>query len=153
MLIRQQGRVIKLLRLEAVPGTGLTHQVPVGIFRADDGVPSQLLSQLTHKERRTLSEWLGAYQEKQARAKARPVLTRAQSQLEAIVAALDVAADTLSPADADILWNQLRALAGALRRGGHPKPVAPRRQPAPLPGQRDLVDELVNRSSSTSLPV
>lgn len=150
MLIREQGRDVKLLRLEPMPGTRRTRQVVIGVFPADADVPPQLLAALARDERRTLSQWLDAHRESRARERARPVLAGAQLQLEALVTALDVAADTLSPADADGLWAQLRAIAQSLRRGGHPKPTMSPRPPAPPPGQRDLIDELVTPSSVQS---
>ncbi|WP_323123709.1 hypothetical protein [Burkholderia alba] len=143
MLVREQGRNIKLLRLESVPGTRRTHQVLVGVFRADTGVPTPLLEKLTPDERLTLLRWLTTHRESRVRAKAQPGLRQAQRQLEAIVTSLDVAADTLSPAAAAGLWIQLQAIARALRRGGHPQPVTPW-QPSTQPlGQRDFVDELM----------
>ncbi|KVT06759.1 hypothetical protein WT24_20350 [Burkholderia sp. MSMB1078WGS] len=54
---------------------------------------------------------------------------------------LEVAADTLSSADADQLWEQLQAITRALKRAGHMRPRAASRPPTPLPGQRDLFGE------------
>ncbi|WP_233464288.1 hypothetical protein OHZ10_35990 [Burkholderia arboris] len=100
-----------------------------------------MLDALTREERKALLRWLAAYRESQARADARPVLTAAPAQLESLVRALEVAADTLSAADADQMWAQLHAIARTLKRTGHPRPRAARRPPAPLPGQRDFFDE------------
>ncbi|OXJ21407.1 hypothetical protein CFB82_41430 [Burkholderia sp. HI2714] len=77
-----------------------------------------------------------------ARTKAKSALARSPRQLAELVAALDAAADTLSPIEADEIWAQLLALARALKRGGHPRPKSPRRPPPPAPGQLDLVDAL-----------
>lgn len=149
MLIRQQGKTVKLLRVVSSAASKRARQVVIGTFRADDGPPAQLLETLGVKERHALRLWLSVYREDVARAEAAPVLACAKQQLEALVAALDVAADTLSPADADALWSQLQELSRSLRRGGHPKPTRSRPAPEPLPGQRDLVDEIAAQAGQT----
>ncbi|GAU06721.1 hypothetical protein Bcep18194_C6680 [Burkholderia stabilis] len=88
-----------------------------------------------------LARWLEVYRESQARNQACPVLASAPVQLETLVGALEVAADTLSSAEADQIWAQLHAIARTLKRAGHPRPRAARRPPAPLPGQRDFFGE------------
>ncbi|WP_323123741.1 hypothetical protein [Burkholderia alba] len=143
MLIRKQGRNIKLLRIEYVAGTLRAHHVVVGIFRADTGVPTPLLEELTLDERLTLLRWVTAHRENLVRVKAQLVLRQARRQLVTLIAALDVAADTLSPADADGIWIQLQAVAQALRRGGHLGTSHATVAPAPPPDQQDLVDEFV----------
>lgn len=149
MLIRQQGKTVKLLRVVSGAGSTRSRQVVIGTFRAGDDPAAQLLETLDVKERHALRLWLSVYREDVARAAAAPVLACAKQQLEALVAALDVAADTLSAADADALWIQLQALARSLRRGGHPKPTRSRPAPAPLPGQRDLIDEIAAQAGRT----
>ena len=47
-----------------------------------------------------------------------------------------------APAEADVLWRKLQMIARGLRRGGHPRPRRVPAQPAPLPGQLDLIDAL-----------
>ncbi|WP_174989538.1 hypothetical protein [Burkholderia lata] len=54
---------------------------------------------------------MAVYQEEQARARALLVLADAPQHIEAIIAALGAAADTLSVEDADPLWAQLQAIA------------------------------------------
>uniref|UniRef100_UPI003BEF312C hypothetical protein n=1 Tax=Burkholderia arboris TaxID=488730 RepID=UPI003BEF312C len=139
MLIREQGRLIKVLRVEPAkrPSARPREQV-IGTFRADAPVPAQLLDVLTRDERSALARWLAVYRESQARTQARPVLASAPAQLESLVSALEVAADTLSATDADQLWAQLQAIARMLKRAGHPRPRVARRLPAPLPGQQDF---------------
>lgn len=162
MLIREQGKSIKLLRIEpATPAASLTaatrrrkgaagasgmaprtREVVAGTFRVDEPVPATLLASLTPDERRTLSRWLSAYVASQQRDRARTVLASSVSQLDGLVEALGVAADALQPDDADRLWHQVHMIARALRRAGHPRPKRERRVSPPLPGQRDLIDEL-----------
>lgn len=147
MLIRKQGRLVKLVRIEPPKGAAAVAQSQpggrgvrriVGSFRVDEPVPPALLQELNRDERRTLACWMGVYQEDKARARAQPVLAGAPAQLDAIVSALEVAADTLSAADADGLWAQLQAIAQMLKRAGHTRPRSPRRPPLPPPGQRDF---------------
>ncbi|WP_256260775.1 MULTISPECIES: hypothetical protein [Burkholderia] len=104
----------------------------------DDPVPAALLDALTRDEHRMLACWMDVYQEDLARARALPVLARAPEQFDAIVAALDVAADTLSAEDADHLWAQLRTVARTLKRAGHTRPRTARRPTPSPPGQRDF---------------
>ncbi|MDR6504212.1 hypothetical protein J2785_007409 [Burkholderia ambifaria] len=121
MLIREQGRLIKVLRVEPPkqpPTRGRRREHVLGTFRADEPIPPALLDALTRDERRALARWLAVYRESQARTDARPVL-----------------------ADADQLWAQLHAIARTLKRAGHLRPRAARRPPAPLPGQQDFFDE------------
>ncbi|MBR8186547.1 hypothetical protein C6Q14_27275 [Burkholderia ambifaria] len=144
MLIREQGSLIKVLRVEPPkqpPSRGRRREHVLGTFRADEPIPPALLDALTRDERKALARWLAVYRESQARTDARPVLAAAPAQLESLVSALEVAADTLSAADADQLWAQLQAIARTLKRAGHPRPRAARRTPAPLPGQQDFFGE------------
>ncbi|OUE41696.1 hypothetical protein BZY94_23785 [Burkholderia territorii] len=155
MLIRKQGRVVKLVRLEPSRGSAAVGRSRegarcvrrvVGSFRVDEPVPRMLLQVLSRAERQTLSCWMAVYREEQARARALPVLASAAQQFDMIVAALDAAADTLSVADAEHLWAQLQAISRALKRAGHARPRAARRPARPAPGQRDFfceTDELV----------
>ncbi|KVD51220.1 hypothetical protein WS61_03070 [Burkholderia sp. ABCPW 11] len=144
MLIREQGRLIKVLRVDpskqSSARTRRREQV-IGTFRANEPVPSAILDAMTRDERKALSRWLAVYRESQARTQARPVLACAAGQLETLVSALEVAADTLSSADADQLWEQLQAITRALKRAGHMRPRAAGRPPTPLPGQRNLFGE------------
>ncbi|OXJ28754.1 hypothetical protein CFB82_32300 [Burkholderia sp. HI2714] len=97
-----------------------------------------MLAALTPDEREALADWLAVYREGQARPEARAMLASAPAQLESLVSALEVAADTMSAAEADRVWAQLQAIARTLKRSGHPRPRAVRRPPAQLPGQQDF---------------
>ncbi|WP_065504177.1 hypothetical protein [Burkholderia stabilis] len=144
MLIREQGRLIKVLRVESPKRPSIrarARESVIGTFRADEPIPAALLDTLTRDERKVLARWLEVYRESQARNQACPVLASAPVQLETLVGALEVAADTLSSAEADQIWAQLHAIARTLKRAGHPRPRAARRPPAPLPGQRDFFGE------------
>ncbi|EKS9798955.1 hypothetical protein QDD76_004948 [Burkholderia cepacia] len=152
MLIREQGRQVKLLRVQRSTETGRNRQLLIGAFRAGDEVPRALLELLSVEEHTSLNRWLAVYHASSELARARPTLASASAQLEGIVTAIDTAADTLTPAAADQLWAQLQGVAAALRRGGHPRL---RRAPtvhAPQPGQRDLVDELAVVDSEFRTP-
>ncbi|KVC50357.1 hypothetical protein [Burkholderia diffusa] len=144
MLIREQGHLIKVLRVDpskqSSARTRRREQV-IGTFHANEPVPSSILDAMTRDERKALSRWLAVYRESKARTRARPVLACAAAQLETLVSALEVAADTLSSADADQLWDQLQAITRALKRAGHMRPRAACRPPTPRPGQRDLFSE------------
>ncbi|CAM2163508.1 conserved hypothetical protein [Burkholderia cepacia] len=145
MRIREQGSVIKVLRVEPAtppPGRGRRREHVLGTFRADEPIPSALLDILSRDERKALARWMTAYRESRARSDARTTLSAAPAQLESLVSALETAADTLSAADADQMWAQLQAVARTLRRAGHPRPRAARRPPAPMPGQQDFFGDV-----------
>ncbi|QRR11820.1 hypothetical protein FPJ27_37090 (plasmid) [Burkholderia sp. MS455] len=144
MLIREQGRSIKLIRTMRGVGARRLRQVVIGAFRADEDVPPELLEQLDRNERRELSVWLGAWRDSQAMAQVRLVLANAPGRLDEIVTALDAAAGSLSTADTDMLWDKRHVIARSLRRAGHPR--LKRRPPAlqPIPGQLDLIDILAD---------
>ncbi|WP_253586638.1 MULTISPECIES: hypothetical protein [Burkholderia cepacia complex] len=113
----------------------------LGTFRADEPIPAELLDALSRDERKALARWLAVYREGLRRTDARTTLAAAPAHLESLVSALEVAADALSPAEADHLWAQLQVIARTLKRAGHPRPRARRRPPAPLPGQQDFFGE------------
>ena len=144
MLIRKQGNLIKVLRVTPPtqpPTRGRRRENVVGIFRADEAIPSALLDALTHDEHKALACWLAVDRESLARKHAGPVLSAAVTQLESLVSALEVAADALLVDDADRMWAQFQAITRTLRRAGHPRPRTAQRPPAPLPGQRDFFGE------------
>ncbi|ERJ33378.1 hypothetical protein L810_4287 [Burkholderia sp. AU4i] len=144
MLIREQGRFIKVLRVEPPtqpPTRGRRREHVLGTFRADEPIPPELLGALSHDERKSLERWIAVYKESQARTDARRTLAAAPANLASLVSALEVAADTLSAADADHLWMQLQTIARTLKRAGHPRPRTERRPPAPPPGQQDFFGE------------
>ncbi|WP_230949022.1 hypothetical protein [Burkholderia diffusa] len=155
MLIRELGRTITLLRPEHSGKTGRQRHIVIGTFRADQGVPTELLGQLNRNERRELSVWLAAWHDSQAIARARVVLAQAPSRLDELVAALEIASETLARSEADALWQQLQAIARGLRRGGHRRPKRAPALPTPLPGQLDLIatlDEPSLRPEGATMP-
>ncbi len=96
MLIREQGRLIKLLRVEPPKRPSIRarmRECVIGTFGADEPVPTGLLDTLSRDERKLLERWLEAYRESKARDQVRPVLASASEQLERLVGALEVAAD------------------------------------------------------------
>lgn len=142
MQIREQGRSVKLQRVEHNNATRRDRQIVVGTFRVGGDVPAELLEQLSGSERRELAQWLSAWRDNQAMVRSRAVLADASVHLDELVAALEVAAGHLSPGEADLLWHKVQAVARGLRRGGHPRPKRAAPRPTPLPGQLDLTDEL-----------
>ncbi|WP_244134943.1 hypothetical protein [Burkholderia sp. BCC0322] len=148
MEIREQGQLIKLLRTERCKDRRRRRQVVIGAFRLDNGVPAELLNLLDRNERRELSVWLAAWHDSQKKTCARMIFASAPARLDALATALEAAAELLTPAEADVLWHRLHAVAKGLLRGGQ---IRPTRVPTPSTsslGQLDLVDELTVRSSS-----
>ncbi|KVL25485.1 hypothetical protein WS97_00745 [Burkholderia territorii] len=149
MLIREQGRLVTLLRAQRNPATNRIQKRVIGKFRAGEPPPATLLEQLEVDERHALDQWLGARRDAQARERGLTVLQRAPAQLDELVAAIDVAADVLNVEEADRIWRKLQAIARGLRQAGHPKPRPAPRPPAPLPGQLDLVEALQDDNSAS----
>ncbi|WP_241239193.1 hypothetical protein [Burkholderia stagnalis] len=142
ILIREQGRKIKVIRRVKAADTGRFRQCVVGSFRDTDPTPVALIELLDKSECRTLETWLDAYRKAAEVERARLTLMSASTQFASLVDAFAIAADTLAPAEADRVWEQIHTIARTLRRAGHPRPARSRASPASLPGQRDLVDEL-----------
>ncbi|WP_196799153.1 hypothetical protein [Burkholderia cepacia] len=66
MLIREQGRLIKVLRVDHPKQSSVTRRPRehvIGTFRADQPVPDALLDAMTRDERTALERWLMAYRE------------------------------------------------------------------------------------------
>lgn len=87
------------------------------------------LAALTPDEREALARWLSVYREGHARTKARAILASAPAHLESLVSALEVAADTMSAAEAAPVWAQLQAIARTLKRSGASASAAARCAP------------------------
>lgn len=151
MLIREQGRSIKLLRTERREDARRRRQILIGAFCVDEDVLAELLELLDRNERRELSVWLAAWRYSQAVTRARVVFASAPARLDELVTALDTAAESLAADEADVLWHKLQAIARGLRRGGHPRPKRTPSQPAPLPGQLDLIDALAEFAIPTTV--
>ncbi|WP_157687078.1 hypothetical protein [Burkholderia lata] len=61
MLIREQGSMVKLLRVKRLAGTQRTSSVFIGEFKASEGIPPSLVILLTSDEISSLERWLSAY--------------------------------------------------------------------------------------------
>ncbi|MEX3614717.1 MAG: hypothetical protein VB141_13410 [Burkholderia gladioli] len=66
MLIREQGRTIKLLRFERAAETGRCHLRVIGTLQVGEALPSTLRTALTPEERKALERWLSAHHEHQS---------------------------------------------------------------------------------------
>uniref|UniRef100_UPI001CC70E61 hypothetical protein n=1 Tax=Burkholderia diffusa TaxID=488732 RepID=UPI001CC70E61 len=124
--------MITLLRAQRNPVTRRNRRIVIGRFRAGELPAATLLEQLDADERCALDLWLAAWRDAQGRERGRAVLRRAPAQLDELVAAIDVAADSLNVEEADQIWRKLQAITRALRQSGHPKPRPVPRPPAPL---------------------
>ncbi|KVZ90477.1 hypothetical protein WL22_23750 [Burkholderia ubonensis] len=105
ILIREQGRKIKVIRRVKAADTGRFRQRVIGAFMASDPAPAALIELLDKSERRTLEAWLGAYRNAAEVERARVTLAGTSTQLASIVDALAIAADTLAPTEADRCGN------------------------------------------------
>lgn len=68
MLIREQGRLIKVLRVnppKRSSGRVRSREHVIGTFHADGPIPAALFDALTRDERKELARWLAAYRESQ----------------------------------------------------------------------------------------
>jgi hypothetical protein len=139
MRIHEQGDTVRLIRSERLPGWPRPRQKVVGTFRRDRGPTQSLLDALTDDERDSLSQWLSVRQVRDAHHQHQRTLDAAHAQLVELVAAVDAAAELITPAQVDTLWNDLAAIARALRRAGYPKPKRERKPPPAPPGQGDLL--------------
>ncbi|WP_345817671.1 hypothetical protein AAGS40_30165 (plasmid) [Paraburkholderia sp. PREW-6R] len=139
MLIREQGHSVKLIRAERNPDSPRTRQKLIGTFRRDDGPSRALLAQLSGDEQAALKRWLSVRHDRQEHAQHRHTIDAAHSRLAELVVAINSAAELLTPAQADAIWNELVAVTRALNRAGYPKPKRERKPPATPPGQRDLL--------------
>ncbi|KVW63421.1 hypothetical protein WK99_13810 [Burkholderia ubonensis] len=61
-------------------------------------------------------------------------------RLAELVAALEAAAECVTPDEAAELWRNLAEVARALKQAGYPRPRRVRPAPAVAPGQGDLLD-------------
>lgn len=136
MLIREQGNIVKLIRVVRGRENQRARQEVVGSFRLDIGPAKALLVLLVDDERRALERWLGARDQQQHR----QTLDDALPRLVDLAAAIDAAAELLTPADARAIWHELDVVARTLKRVGYPRPS---RQPAKAttttPKQGDLL--------------
>ena len=135
MLIREQGRIIQLIRVERTPGAMRTTQRVIGTFRREAGPNKTLLATLTADERTTLNRWLIARHQLHHR----QALDQALPCLAELAAAIDAAAEQLSPTDARAIWKELDTVARVLKRVGYSRPARQPASPATPPMQGDLL--------------
>jgi hypothetical protein len=147
MQIHKQGNTVRLIRSGREPNTPRARQTLVGTFHLDHGPDRALLDRLDDDERARLDRWLSARTARRTDEAHRHTLGAAHERLGELVAAIDAAAELLSPRDAAALWSDLAGIAGALERAGYPDPArvipAP---PAPARPRVDLFDEVIPRS-------
>ncbi|WP_175672705.1 hypothetical protein [Burkholderia ambifaria] len=62
MLIREQGSMVKLLRVERLGVSQRASSTFIGEFKASEGIPPSLIILLTSDEISSLERWLSAYQ-------------------------------------------------------------------------------------------
>lgn len=130
MLVREQGRTIQLIRVERTPGAMRTTQRVIGTL------PSKtLVAALTADERTTLERWLAARHQQHHR----QALDQALPCLAELAAAIDAAAEQLSPTDARAIWHELEIVARTLERVGYSRPARQPASPTTPPTQGDLL--------------
>ncbi|WP_186087685.1 hypothetical protein [Burkholderia gladioli] len=123
MLIREQGRLIKVMRADySLDGDrrdvrsrprGRTRHVVLGVFHADGEVPASLAAALAPKEREVLCRWLDAYRRSQ------PAAGGNQQDLDALVTRVAAVADSAPPAEAEALRSRLQRVKRTLTRSSH----------------------------------
>ncbi len=118
MLIRDQGNVVKLIRV--VRGQENLHgrQEIIGSFRPEIGPTKALLALLLDDERGSLERWLSAKHQQQHR----QTLDDALPLLVDLATAIDAAAEFLTPTDARAIWLELDGVARVLKRDSYPRP-------------------------------
>lgn len=128
MLIREQGRLIKVMRADSPDGggrdmrsrpRGRTRHVVLGVFHADGEVPASLAAALAPKEREVLSRWLDAYRRSRPAASMPPAAGGNQQELDALFARLAAVADSVRPAEAEALRSRLQRAKRTLTLPAH----------------------------------
>jgi hypothetical protein len=141
MQIRETGDRITLIRVAPDPTGRYKRQEVIGTFRRDgNSVPKNLLANLTADERLRLKQWLTVDASRQSLAAHRETFSKVGSQIDALVAALDEAAEFLNPTEADALWQRLAQVSRALKRAGFEKPKRATKPISASPKQIDLLD-------------
>ncbi|WP_414442363.1 hypothetical protein [Burkholderia sp. 22PA0106] len=122
MLIREQGRLIKVMRAEqdmrSQPRRRTRHVV-LGVFHADGEVPASLAAALAPEERQILSRWLDAYRRSRPATSMPPAAGGNQQDLEALVTRVAAVADSVRPAEAEALRSRLQRVKRTLTRSAH----------------------------------
>ncbi|WP_080757260.1 hypothetical protein [Burkholderia gladioli] len=128
MLIREQGRLIKVMRADSPDGDGSgmrsrprgrTRHVVLGVFHADGEVPASLAAALAPKEREILCRWLDAYRRSQPVASMQPVAGGSQQDLDVLVKRVAAVVDSVRPAEAEALRSRLQRVKRTLTRSAH----------------------------------
>ncbi len=122
MHVRQQGSVLVLIRTTYDPIRKRGVQTTLARIPADtrpDGVPAEVLSQLTSDEVGQLRDYLAARADSMRHAHHKANLQTVHITLRDAVAALNAG---LQPTDPAAVWATLGELQKALKKSGHPKP-------------------------------
>ncbi|WP_186191251.1 hypothetical protein [Burkholderia gladioli] len=149
MLIREQGKLIKVMRANSPAGAGggtrsrareRTRHVVLGVFHADGEVPASLAAALAPKEREVLFRWLDAYRHSQP-ATSMPTAAGGNGQdLDALVTRVAEVADSVRPAEAEALRSRLQRVKRTLTRSSHEASRRDGRQQSSPSAHIDLVD-------------
>ncbi|WP_369063318.1 hypothetical protein [Burkholderia gladioli] len=149
MLIREQGKLIKVMRADSPDGDGRdmrsrprgrTRHVVLGVFHADGEVPASLAAALAPKEREVLSRWLDAYRLSRPATSMPSVAGGNQQDLDALVTRVATVADSVRPAEAEALRSRLQRVAHTLTRSAHDASRRNRPQQSSPGAHVDLVD-------------
>ncbi|WP_338510327.1 hypothetical protein [Burkholderia gladioli] len=149
MLIREQGRLIKVMRADSPDGDGRdmrsrprgrTRHVVLGVFHADGGVPASLAAALAPNEREVLSRWLDAYQRSRPAASMPPAARNDGQDLATLVTRVAAVADSVRPAEAEALRSRLQRVKRTLARSAHDASRRDGRQQSSPGAHLDLVD-------------
>ncbi|WP_369051423.1 hypothetical protein [Burkholderia gladioli] len=149
MLIREQGRLIKVMRADSPDGDGRdmrsrprgrTRHVVLGVFHADGEVPASLTAALMPEEREVLSRWLDAYRRSRPAASVPPAAEDNQQDLDALVSRVAAVADSVRPAEAEALRSRLQRVKRTLTRPSHDASRRDGRQQSSRGVHVDLVD-------------
>ncbi|WP_333983319.1 hypothetical protein [Burkholderia gladioli] len=149
MLIREQGRLIKVMRADSPDGDGRdmrsrprgrTRHVVLGVFHADGEVPASLAAALVPEERQILSRWLDAYRRSRPAASMPPAAGGDGQDLDALVSRVAAVADSVCPAEAEALRSRLQRVKRTLARSAHDASRREGRQQSSPSAHIDLVD-------------
>ncbi|WP_186118596.1 hypothetical protein [Burkholderia gladioli] len=147
MLIREQGRLIKVMRADSPDGDGRdvrprgrTRHVVLGAFHADGGVPASLAAVLVPEERQILSRWLDVYQRSRPAVSMPPAAGGVGQDLDALVSRVAAVADSVRPAEAEALRSRLQRVKRTLARSAHDASRREGRQQSSPGAHIDLVD-------------
>ncbi|WP_257807052.1 hypothetical protein [Burkholderia glumae] len=127
MLLRKQGRLIKVMRADPSDGNhggvhsrprARTRHVVLGTFHADGEVPAKLTAALDPQERQILSRWLDAYRRSRPVTSMPSAATSDVADLNALFARPSAGADSVCAADGEALRSRLQQIKHDLTRPG-----------------------------------